>query len=93
MGTFAGGKITRSHSTAIEAAEPIIRAAERQPEVSKIALHRIVSGTKNGQHGLKFAPINGGLKVTVRGPRSLQELFIYTSDPERTKTALFAAQR
>jgi hypothetical protein len=91
MGTFAGGKITRSHSTAIEAAEPVIRAAERQSEVTKIALHKITTGIRNGQYGLKFAPINGGLKVTVRGPRSLQEIFVYTKDPERTKAALTAA--
>lgn len=90
---LGGGKITSSHSTIIDAALPVIRAAEEMTEVSKIAIGFIKAGIPNGQSRIKFNPITGGLRVQVRGNNCTQELFIYTEKPGKTQRVLEKAFR
>lgn len=83
----AGGKFTRSHTTLIEAAAPIVDAAQELPEVSKISLGEIkVIG--RGLRNVKFFDINGGLRLVVRANTTRQDLYVYTSDPAGTKAVL-----
>ena len=81
---ISGGKVNRSHSTAIDAAIPIVRAAQKFPEVSKISLG-IIKQIGKGLPNLKFTPINGGIKLVIRGSVCLQEIFVYTHDPRETE--------
>lgn len=85
----SGGKITTSHTSVIDAAFPIVAAAEKLPEVTKISLGIIKQAGKAGrQRRLKFLPITGGWKLTVRGSATVQEIFIYTGEAASTKTFL-----
>jgi len=85
----SGGKITANHSSLIDAAFPVVEAAEKLPEVSKISLGFIkTTGKSRGIIRMKFSPIGGGWKITVRGSSTVQEIFIYTSDADETKTLL-----
>ena len=85
----SGGKITASHSTVIDAAVPIVEAAEKMPDVSKISLGIIKqAGKGRTQRRIKFLPITGGWKLTIRGSTSVQEIFIYSGHPDSTKTSL-----
>ena len=80
----AGGKLTRSHTTLIDAAQPVVDWLQKAENVSKISLGMIkVIG--RGKPGLKFHPVTGGWRLVIRGNISLQELVIYTSEPERLK--------
>lgn len=85
----AGGKFTRNHTTLIDAAAPIVDRANELEEVSKIALG-IIKVIGKGKPSVKFVPINGGWKVVVRGNLGLQEIFVYTIDPEGTRSILAA---
>ena len=85
----SGGKITANHSSLIDAAFPIVEAAERLPEVNKISLGFIKqAGKSRGTTRMKFLSIVGGWKLTVRGSSTVQEIFIYTAEADKTKTFL-----
>ena len=85
----AGGKLTRSHTTLIDAVAPLVDFLQGRDEVSKISLG-LIRNIGRGMPGLKFHPVTGGWRVVVRGNVSLQEMVVYTSDPERTRKALLA---
>jgi len=85
----AGGKLTRSHTTLIDAAAPLVDYLQGCADVSKISLG-IIKSLGKGSTGLKFYPVTGGWKVTVRGNTSLQEIVVYTTDPERIRRELLA---
>jgi len=84
----AGGKLTRGHTTLIDAAEPIVDLLQDREEVSKISLG-IIKVIGRGKPGVKFHPVTGGWKLVVRGNVSLQELVVYTSSPPETRQALW----
>ena len=85
----AGGKLTRSHTTVIDAVAPLVDLLQECQEVSKISLGMIKNIGK-GQTGLKFHPVTGGWRVVVRGNTSLQELVVYTPEPEVVRRRLLA---
>ncbi len=82
-----GKKITRSHTSVIDAAKPLISCIEQSMYVTKISLG-IIKHIGTGKPNLKFHPITGGVKVVVRGNTSIQELFIYTQDVGRVTLLL-----
>lgn len=90
MTTFAGGKFSGSHTTAIEAADPVLRVLTTRPEVSKIILGRIQAGRTCGVVSLKTADIDAGLRCTIRSNTGVQEFFVYTSDRHATAAAMHA---
>ena len=87
MGTYSGGKFSSSHSTAIEAVEPLLKFVSANPDVSKISLGfiRSIRGNGTNLHRMKIDATTetACIKVTVRGGISVQEIRIYT--PERTQ--------
>jgi len=80
-GLLKGSKITRSHTTVIDAAIPAVSAAKESPSVSKIVIG-VIMPTRTGQPHLKFAPIQAGLRMQVRGNSAVQIFFVYTDRPE-----------
>ncbi len=80
-------KITRSHTSIIDAAEPLIKAGSKTSLVSKMSLG-IIKHIGTGKPGLKFHPITGGIKVVVRGNTTIQELYFYTQEIEKVKALL-----
>lgn len=85
---IAGGKISRSHTTIIDAAKKVVLKAEKLPEVNKISLGKITAGLPVGSHRIKCIPITGGLRAEIRGTSSKQQIYIYTSDYLSTEQAL-----
>lgn len=83
----AGGKLTRSHTTLIDAAAVLVDHLQDRDDVSKISLG-IIKNIGKGAPGLKFHAVVGGWKVVVRGNCSLQEMVVYTSEPERVRAGL-----
>jgi hypothetical protein len=85
----SGGKITSSHTSIIDAAIPVVEAAERLPEVNKISLGIIKQiGKSRGQHRIRFLPITGGWKLTVRGSSTIQEIYVYSQSTASTRISL-----
>lgn len=80
-------KITDSHSTLTDTSILVVNAASKYSEVSKIGIANITH-IGGGRKSLKFLPITGGIKAVVRGSGSVQEIYIYTSNPEMTKEKL-----
>jgi hypothetical protein len=83
----AGGKLTRSHTTLIDAAVPLVDLLQDRDEVTKISLG-VIKNIGKGNPGLKFHEVVGGWKVVVRGNVSLQEFVVYTTNPWVTRRAL-----
>lgn len=80
-GLLRGSKVTRSHTTVIEAAIPAVSAAKESPHVSKIVIG-VIKPTKTGQPHIKFTPIQAGLRMQVRGNSAVQIFFVYTGQPD-----------
>lgn len=87
----AGGKITRSHTTLIDAAVPLVDLLQARSEVSKISLG-IIKNIGKGMPKIKLFPVTGGLKIVVRGNTSLQELVAYTNNKEVIRQMLESYQ-
>jgi hypothetical protein len=83
----SGGKLTRSHTTIIDIAVPVITWIEKDSLVNKISLG-IIKKVTVGTPRIKFLPITGGFKMVIRGRISIQEFFIYTKEPDSTQKAI-----
>lgn len=80
-----------SHTTAIQAAVLVVEAARGLSEVSKVVLGMITPIKGNAvAKSLKITVIDAGLSIKVRGPNSVQQLYIYTTDPRGTEEAIRA---
>ena len=89
MPNWQGKKSAGSHTTLIEAAVPFVKQAQGMERVKKISLG-IIKPTPNivGRRRIKFTAMSGGLKATIRGNTSLQEIRIYTSNVDEVKKEL-----
>lgn len=87
----AGGKLTRNHTTLIDAAAPLVDYLQACAEVSKISLGMIKNIGK-GTPGLKFHPVTGGWRVVIRGNVSLQEIVVYTEEPHKVRRSLVSLE-
>jgi hypothetical protein len=85
--SFTHKKLTRSHTSLIEAAEGVIKRATQMPEVSKISLG-VIKQISVGKPRIKFLPMTGGIRSIIRGNASIQEIFIYTTDETKTVKVL-----
>ena len=92
MTRLTGKKISGAHTSRIDAAESVIKSADKLNCVSKIVLGVIkrVNSPAVGK-SVKITDIPAGIRVKVRGPKSVQELFVYTSDRQLTITAITKA--
>ena len=89
MPKWQGKKSGGSHTTLIEAAEPLVKAAEKLSEVTKIALGFIKSTPgQRGTKRVKFVKSMSGLLMTVRGNTSVQAIRIYTATPDIVQQVL-----
>jgi hypothetical protein len=85
----SGSKITRSHTTLIDIAVPIIHALEKHTLTNKISLG-IIKKISVGQPRIKFLPITGGFKLVIRGRITIQEFFVYSKDSDTLQTYTLA---
>ena len=85
-------KISGAHTSKIDVAESVIESASNLDCVSKIVLG-VIKRVKSPaiSKSLKINEIPAGIQVKVRGPKSVQELFIYTDDRPQTVQAIRGA--
>jgi len=76
-GLLGGGKFSGRHTSLIDEAEFLVRAAKKMPDVKKISIGVIIPA-RVGRRRLKLVPSEAGLLVTVRGVHAAQRLFIFT---------------
>lgn len=74
-------KLTRSHTSIIDAAQAVVVAAQKHPEVDKISLGIIKQIGHTGGSRLKCQEISVGLLCSVRGSTTIQQLIIFTKNP------------
>jgi hypothetical protein len=79
MPHIASEKIAGNHSTVIDTAVPVIFGLEKLAAVSKIRLG-VITQCGNGPISMKVTDKGAALLLKVRGPRTIQEIWIYTSD-------------
>lgn len=84
-----GRKLTRSHTTITEKAMEVVSMLEPLPEVSKISLG-IIKQIGLGKPAVKFHPITGGFRCTIRGNVSIQEVWIYLREGQAQVLAVQA---
>lgn len=85
-----GGKFNGNHTTFIELALPLVDLVAKRSEVSNISSGIIKNEGKSssGSRSVKIVDVQGGLKLTVRQSRSVQEVWVYTSNIHETKFAI-----
>lgn len=89
MPHLQGKKISGSHSTVIQAAVSIVETARSLDDVTKVILGIIKPVRSTAvPKSLKITDVDAGLRLKVRGPNSVQELFVYTSNPRATEEAI-----
>lgn len=91
-----GGKFIGSHTTVLDTTGLIADIAAKRPEVTKInvSVMAMGKGVAGGQRRLKFSDAGPTtILVTVRQSRSVQELWIHSTDVRVTKLALARAAR
>ena len=82
-------KTTKSHTTAIPAAERLLKELNRMAEVDKIALGIIKPKLRAGPRRLKIMTTSDKvLLLKVRDTNSLQEVRVYTKDATVTTARL-----
>ncbi|MDB5239009.1 MAG: hypothetical protein JWO00_344 [Candidatus Parcubacteria bacterium] len=79
-GLLGSKKINSRHSTMTEDAKLLISIADAEESVTKIVLG-VVKNVSGGKPHLKFNAIPAGFSVKVRGLGDVQEVFIYTKNP------------
>ncbi len=87
-GIFSSGKISDSHTTIVETAEPMLESAVAMAAVTKVVVSIIHAGLGGGSRRLRFKPIPAGLKMSIRGAGCLQEFYIYTKSPAQVEKGL-----
>lgn len=89
MPHFAGKKIANKHSSVIDVAIPLVEVASSLKIVSKIVLGVIkqIQG-RPVDKSLKITEVPAGLRLRVRGSKTVQEIFIYTRDRPQTTAIL-----
>ncbi len=83
----ASDKISGNHTTFIEPAAAVIERVVRLDSVRRVTPGFIEAGLKGGQSGparIKIIMGDGCVKLVVRQNRSVQTVFIYTSDVQGT---------
>jgi len=88
-----GGKFGGNHTTFIELAADFADVAAKCPEVNTISAGVIQGGqgVAGGERRVKFCNTKSGLLLKVRQSRSVQEVRIISSDPQRTTMVLARA--
>lgn len=89
MSSPASKKISGSHTSRIDVAESVIESAGKLDCVNKIVLG-VIKRVKSPSAGksFKISDVPAGVRVKVRGPKSVQELFIYTTDRQLTTATI-----
>lgn len=88
MGKHMNGKKRGGrHTTCIDAAIPVVKFAEKLPEVTKISPGFIKSGIRGGRQRIKLKDIVGGVRLIIRGSTCVQEVKVYSQNPGTTKMA------
>ncbi len=80
-------KISGDHTTFIEPAAALVEYVVRLDSVRRVTPGFIEAGLKGGQSGpprIKITMGDGCVKLAVRQNKSLQTVFIYTSDVQAT---------
>jgi carbon monoxide dehydrogenase subunit G len=88
---LAGGKYTRSHSTATETVRKICAIAEKHPSVTKISIGIIRKSARGGAASVKIQTQKGGLFLRITGNGATQEVRLYTNDVDGVGTKLHTA--
>lgn len=88
-GHRSGGKFSRSHTTVIPVAEPVVDTLAKLPGVSRISLG-LIQNVPGGERRFKVTPCQGGFKLVLRSSGSIQEIYVYTTQDEETIRAAVA---
>lgn len=72
------------HGAVTESARKVAEIANKFQEVGSIS-NGFIEGKGPAHFSIKFTKINGGWTITVRGSHAVQELHVYTSNPEVTR--------
>lgn len=81
-------KITKSHTTAIDAAEPILNNSLKSPYITKIVLGIIKKTKRNSPKRLKLKETNTGFEISVRGNLYIQTVFVFCDNKKAAKEFL-----
>jgi hypothetical protein len=87
MPHISGKHVSKSHSTTIEEAVPIIKSALSNPLIDKVVIGEI-SSIIHGPRRIKFTLVPAGLKIMIRGINARQLFFIYTEHQDAVKQFL-----
>lgn len=88
-GLLRGPKFNGRHTTLIDAAIPVVEQLRDDPRVTKIIIG-VITSRRGKTTTIKAVPVNAGLRLTIAAPKNVQELYVYTSDPDGVRAAIGA---
>ena len=90
-----GGKFKGTHTTLIDLAARVADIAEKLDQVTGISVGfvEVGKGVAGGTQKVKIVKMLGGILLTVRQSRSVQELRLYGHDVQKTMEAVSRALR
>jgi hypothetical protein len=91
----AGGKMRGTHTTFSDLAAEVVDLAHRIPEIVGISAGVLQSGKgfAGGSQKVKIGDFKGGVILTVRQSRSVQEIRLYVTCEQAAKLAIAKALR
>ena len=81
-------KVTRSHSTSIEAVEPFLVLAKKSKDITKISLGIIKPIKTVQQKRIKCTVEQACILLQIRGNRAIQEIRLFTKQLEHFKVEI-----
>jgi hypothetical protein len=85
-----GPKVSRSHTTYIREAEPIIVALKADTRVKKVILGVITPIGPSQKVRVRVLPERAGCKISVRGRESHQTIWVHGAGPDVVSVILRA---
>lgn len=79
---IAGGKVSRRHTSFIDAAQSVVNFLNKNILVKKYTLG-IISPGKSQHRRIKIHLIQGGIKLVIYGNTYFQEIYTYTNQPQK----------
>lgn len=86
-GLLGGPKGSNKHTTILVTAEPMVAAANRLPEVTRVR-PGLIRHRGGGRKFVKFIRLHGAVRMRIGGDGAVQDVTIHSTDHDATIAAL-----
>jgi len=89
-GLLKGKKMSNAHTTILETAEPMVAAARKRDEVTRVR-PGLIKRRSGGRKSMKIEALDGALNLKICGDGGVQHVIVHSQDISATIVALQAS--